>query len=139
MVAGLTINLHNRRVLLSVALVSYLLATTVAVLHHHHHGDQYGHTCVWGSVCEHDRETQHCHRDEADPHDHRSEDDHHPVPEKHDDCSICQFLFKRPLSAPTVTVVQLVQQVTSVEPLSLEQPPDVFISRYDCRGPPSVG
>ena len=133
-------NVQNHRAWASLTLASYLLAIAVAVLHdHHHHVDQHGHSSALSSVCQHDSATLHCHLDEGPRHDHRSENDHPRVPAKHDDCLICQYLSNKPLPAPSVTVAQLVEQVIPVESLPLAQPSDVFLSGYDCRGPPGVG
>ncbi len=129
-------NLHRRRVWSFLTLTSYLLATTIAVLHHHH---EHGHSSVGSSSCEHGSVTRHCHHDAADSHDHQPEDNHPHVPTYHDDCLICQYLSNEPLSAPAVAVVEFVEQVTLVEPLSLDPPSDAYLAGYDCRGPPSVG
>jgi len=79
------------------------------------------------------------HHDEPNPHSHLPKDGDRPVPAEHDDCPICKYLSNKSLSAPTVAVVQLVEQVIPFEPLPLAQPSDVFLAGYDCRGPPSVG
>ncbi len=129
-------NWRRRRVWSSLTLASYLLAMVIAVPQHHH---AHGHSSAGVSSCANRSITRHCHHDAADPHDHQPKDNHPHDPAQHDDCLICQYLSNEPLSPPTVAMVESVELVTLVEPLSLDQSSEVYLAGFDCRGPPSIG
>ena len=105
-----------RRCLVSAWAVWLLVGTTLALSHRHDHADcsvaSQDATAVqkvshsYGHGCRHTHKHRHLHASENNSSQPQRIPANSPVPCRHDDCSLCQFLGLHQSTSPSVTIVR---------------------------------